>query len=502
MLRTRSITIRNPTAGVVTAFEFQGQPPFSCLPGTVNVWPVDCKTRRRRTSIRPRLAEFGSLAGRVCNLSTIEAAVDEPLGPALLAISGGSLHIWDGAAWDSIGGTFSNDRYITADDWNEQLYIADGTVPQVYDSGTDTLADLVAGVDLGDVPEDCTLVCSQFDRIILGGDPANPAIINFGRAGDPTDWLYGKIDVGAPVSSADAQDEVTAFMPHNNDCLLVGCDSSTKVIRGDPMDGGRFATVSHNYGPLMSGSWCKTDDEQTAIWTKNGIYIMPPGCGDALQSFSRKRVPGSLLGIDPDVHDALLGFDGMFNGVHIYKSGTEGSEQWWLDWEDGGFWPMEYTATEKPRHVLRVDPLDGDGISGTLVGGDGGGVRRFDSTADAVIINARLVLGPIRISPTVFHQGMILRVNVRFGRNITDTTGLVLMYAAPDAESAYEAYVNNELDRRYDFTVTNAQQNWTFAPMIGGHALVIVIALGDTDKFWALEQVELEVADYGAQRLP
>lgn len=503
MAKIRAITIRNPSAGVNRSAEFQQQEPFTTA-DALNFWPTDAKNKRHRPALRPRLVAFGSSPGTaIRSLAAISIATGQTLDRALLCISNGQLYRYIAGTWTSVSGGsgFATTRYIPAADLFKNLYIADGgTNCRVYDSDANSVTNLTAAVDKGTAPLNCRLVGTFLERIILADDPAYPNRINFGRAAVDDDWQYGLTDAGAAFASSDINRPIKAFLAHDHECLLIGGPSHTHVLRGDPMDGGQFAMLSDEWGPLGPQSWCKLGDGRTAILGRNGISFMPPGCGDALTPYSRRKIPDSLMGIDTATYEPFLAFDDAFNGLGIYLTGAASRDAWWLDLDLGGFWPMQLTSNEQPRSTLRVDSLDGTDVSGTLLGGAGGTIARFDrSSAANTIASAKMVYGPIRISPTLFHKSKILALSIKFSANTTDTTGVVKVYTGQSSEECYTAYVADDTARRAIYSVLECQNNQRLAPGLGGHAMMISIAMADSTKHVCIEEITVVVADAGEQ---
>ncbi|MBE7558228.1 hypothetical protein HS125_04510 [bacterium] len=130
-------------------------------------------------------------------------------------------------------------------------------VPKVYDSATGSLEPWIART--GQVPGGCGLLAVYRDRLVLARDHA----WYMTRQGDPYDLDYAGADAGdaqrpvaGPASDAGTLgQEITALMPHSDDYMLVGCENSLWVMRGDPAAGG--ARCCFPQGRRDSGqAWC------------------------------------------------------------------------------------------------------------------------------------------------------------------------------------------------------------------------------------------------------
>jgi hypothetical protein len=289
---------------------------------------------------------------------------------------------------------------------------------------------------------------------------------------------------------------------------MFGGTDSLHIMRGDPMQSGRLEVLSHVIGPVGPFAHCKTADESTVMLTRNGIYVMQGQCGSTPVPYSRNKIPDSLLAIDRTVHEVFLEYDTRFNGVHIYKSkisGTTGDEAWWLDWENGGFWPLGLAAAEQPKAILRFDPLDDSDVSGVLIGSTSGGVRRFDRTSTTSLASGYVRIGPIRISPTPFHNAQITELRIKFGSN-TDAThattgGVVKIYTDKDAESVAIAAAAGTAARKFEIKLGALNTNTICHPHVSGHAAIIEIALGsDGTKHISVEEIAMVVREEGFLR--
>ncbi len=515
MAKTREIVIHPPVGGIVRSFSFQDQAPYTAV-DALNFWGRDSKTGRQRVAIRPGLASFATVASTnpVRCMAQVNTATGQQYDRALFAISNGLLYRYASSAFSNKGGDFHTDRLISAAPYLQKLYIADKDAsparPMVWDSGGDSVADIA--ITPGDVAtlDGCTLVAVAFDRLWWSGNSTTPQGYYASRVGNPVDYEFDldSTDVtqainGTSLDGGNIGEKITAMMAHNRECLLMGATDSTHIIRGDPMQGGRLELLSSTVGPLGPLAWCKTGDNQTVMLTRNGLYVMPAGCGAAFQQISKQKLPDALMGT-ASTFDALLAYDTRFDGLHIYlteaSGASTGRQAWWMDWETGGYWPLSLTTTEQPSSIMRFDPLDGADTSGVLLGGSGGGVRRLDRTTASAVASGYLYIGPIRISPTPFHKGNIQKMRITYGANCDDITGTLAIYCAESGEAAYAAAVANSTHHRYSTTIGATQLNHVVHPRVGGHAAVIKIALTDIAKYISVEELVLTVKDEGLWR--
>lgn len=175
----------------------------------------------------------------------------------------------------------------------------------------------------GDLPLSCKLICYYQDRLFLAGAPSDPQNWFACKQGDPTDFAYAQNTVESAVAgnnynNGEIGDPITALIPHNRQCLVIGAEDSLYVLRGDPNSPSSVIDqLSDFLGPISPQAWCKDAQYRTWMLTRDGICIMPNGCGDTPQSFSREKIPNDLLNMDVDNYDPLLQYDLLQRAVVV-----------------------------------------------------------------------------------------------------------------------------------------------------------------------------------------
>lgn len=515
MAKARDIVVYPPIGGVVRSSSFQSQEPFTAA-NSLNYWGRDVKTGRQRLALRPRLASYGTgISNTVRGLAQVNVATNQTLDRGLFAIVDtgvdGYLYRYASGAWGSEGIAANTGRPISMAPYLQKLYIAGFSAarPKVYDCTGDSLADIAITPGNADAVDNCTIVAVGFDRMIWSGNSTTPHGFWMSRVGDPLDYEFGldSTDVTQAVDSTTLDggnigEKVTCIHSHNRECVLFGGTDSLHIIRGDPMQGGRMEVLSHTVGPLGQFALCKTGDDQTVFLTRNGVYYMPAGCGAAAQQLSKQKLPDALMGIDSSTYDAFLEYDTRFDGVHIFvterAAASTNRQAWWLDWETGGYWPLEFTTSEQAQSIMRFDPLDASDKSGVLIGGSA--VRRYDRTDASSIASGNVYIGPLRLSPTPHHKAIIQRMKVVFGDNHDDTTGTIAIYCAESGEAAYNAAVADDVHHKFSITCGQMETVQTCFPRVGGHAAVIKLSLGSGIKHSCLEQIVLTTMEAGRWR--
>jgi len=376
--------------------------------------------------------------------------------------------------------------------------------PKIYNPVADSLTNWSATAGLGVVPVGCRLVVRYRDRLVLAGDPLDPNEYYMSRQGDPLDWAFSEIDVGAAVkgSNSDAGrvgDPITALMSYSDDYLFFGGRSSLWLMRGDPAAGGRVDNVSHTIGVLSEKSWCHGPKGELIWLSRDGLYQSNPECMTCEPvSISREKLPRELIDINPDNTTVALEFDVRDRGVHIFltpKDATSGVRHWWYDWTYKAFFPIKFASTDHyPTAIKRLDAADAEDCC-VLMGGFGGGVRRFSWTAgcdDDSAIASFVDYGPMNLGASGYHEGMVEQIQMTMAEDSGDVTWAA--YYGSNAEEAASSTSNPRTG-----TYTGGSQ-FTVYPMLRGGAWRMRLT-GTSGYRWAVESMSAVVRELGKARL-
>src|SRR5690606_38454013 len=127
-------------------------------------------------------------------------------------------------------------------------YLFDGLGAFKMDLNTADVSPLAATA--GALPPAIAIACIWRARLVAS-DGLN---VFMSRAGDAGDWDYGQDDAMAAVAlnaspSAGRIGQPVVFLyPFRDDSLVIGCDHSLLVLKGDPADGGSLLTISEAIG--------------------------------------------------------------------------------------------------------------------------------------------------------------------------------------------------------------------------------------------------------------
>lgn len=436
---------------------------------------------------------------------------------AIVAGSNGTLYVDDGqGTFSSVGSAaLSTDSYLQAVDYQQKLYIANysltdaAKVPKIYDPSAGTVATWTAS-NGGTLPSRFSLIARYSDRIVVGREFANPHLWYMSRKGDPLDWDYTQLalgDNGSAIagSNSDASaigKALTALVPFGDDYMVMGCSDEIWVMRGDPAFGGAIDSLSRKVGIIDKFAWCRTPEGGLLFLSKDGLYYTAPGATMVPESISREKLPAELFNVDTLQVDVCMEFDTEFRGAWIMLHNKQAGQatSWFFDWENKGFWPMQYPLTQEATTVYFTATQN---VRGVLLGCSDGYVRRH-STAfrddDGTALGSYCEIGPIRIGGSGYDEGKLTELvgtpHYRLG-TVTWTAK-----AAKNAQSLYND-VSGAVDSR----------TGTWGVGLDGSALAtkdrqrirggaMVLRLEETDgEPWAVENVLAKISVAGKQRV-
>lgn len=378
--------------------------------------------------------------------------------------------------------------------------------PKVYTPSTNTLARWAATT--GHVPPSCKIVWRWRDRIMLAGDPYAPHLVYASRAGDPLDFDYSQDDEIAAFSlqGADAGaigDIITAGFAHSDNCSIVGCRNSLWIISGDPASGGRVSAISETIGMVDQRSWCYTPSGWLFFLSLDGLYAMPPGCGnDRPLNVSRGTIPELLLAVDNTTHTVLMAYDLRDQGIHLFvtpnSGGAAGTHYFITTDSEGGsprarFFPCEYPYTMEPLSLF--SRRDSTNANSAVWLGCRDGYTRYHSdsqtTDDGTAISSSVYFGPLSLGGSGYHDGLLKELVAK----LSTSSGTVAwsVHVGQTAQAAFEAAA---------FGITGswatAGLNATVRPRARGAAACIKLT---STARWAMESITAVIERMGVQRL-
>lgn len=463
-MERKPIDLRWPSGGVFKRARYADKPPVYCE-DALNVRPDDTILGRERGGKRPGLVkafaqQLGS--GNPIKLLTEVTYDSSGITTQLIASSNGSLYrnIAGTLTVISSAVTLASDT-LSAVDIQGKLYLTgDNTssrVLSVFDPVAGTLANATATA--GTLPTKCRLCALHADRLWLAGDE-NPGVWYASRAGDPLDFDYTEEDIQRAVSATNsraghlANEKVQALMTYHDDCLVIGMSKSIWVMRGNPAGtGGNLVRVSNQVGVHGAKSWAFDAEGWLWMWTPDGLYVMPPGCGSAPMSVSRELLPESLVNVDRSAYTVTMAYDFRDRGLHLFvsKNSAGATTHYWVDtkaWQTGdgksgasaSFWPMSYQSDHEP-FALHERREVSDAYSQVMIGCRDGYVRRFQSNTyqdDSSNITSYVFLGPFP-GDDGYYQSVLNELTGEIALNSADVTWTVHTGNNPEAAFAAAA---------------------------------------------------------------
>ena len=465
----KPFTLKFPVGGLDKSKGYSTQPPFTTV-DSMNVWPSDWTEGRERGGTRPELVEFGSGGGGTPLNWTelvyyLETSEQNKRGIAVTTTSGVYQHVY-GGSWNALI-TGNNDFASSAVFLQELIYTNANGAPRTVDLrtskfdtgvlapedyGTDVDED---GIDItededgnpidyskGAVPTDCGVVCSHGGRLWFGGDTKAAQVLYASRVGNARDWDYSAIDAGAAWTASGGvegkiTEPITSLFTHmSNNCLMVGCTDSTYVVLGNPRigSGGHVRSISNAVGPLMQSAICKVGDDRTFFFSRDGLYVIRPGCGEPPTPVSRKQLPKDLVGINPSNDERVsIGDDALHKGIHIYAR-VIGPRTWvhkyfFYDLQSGGFWEMDFSAD---LNLAATYPAQITDTKSGLIA-IGSSAHQFEAKDDVIDRDSYLWYGPFALgSPHT--EGILTEITAA----LSETSGDIKwgIYTGETAEHA------------------------------------------------------------------
>lgn len=324
---------------------------------------------------------------------------------------------------------------------------------KVYDPVDNKMYPLFQDWLKGSVPTNCTTIAAWRNRLVCV-EASNPQNFKMSRQGDTTDWDYSADDaqrsiVGSLTSAGQISEPIIALVPYHQNCLVLGCTSSLWIMTGDPALGGTARRLDDQIGILGPKSWCLIAGGYMMFISRDGLYIMPPGCGTAPTSVSRELLPEELLNIDTSTKTVTMAYDMRYRGVHLFIHGGSNTSHWFIDIKtrmDGdkvtaAFWPVSYQAD----HVASACHTRRDFTSNespVVFGSHDGYLRHLKPSLDqddgSNAISSHIVFGPFSLGDSSgMFEGKLSSICAALGQNSGDVTWSV--HVGQTAEDAVDA---------------------------------------------------------------
>jgi len=234
------------------------------------------------------------------------------------------------------------------------------------------------------------------------------------------------------------------------------------------------------------------------LWmlTRDGLYTMPPGCGDSVTPVSRGDLPNELLAIDPGSGDKVsVAYDHRWPGIHIYvdyNSGTDAHYFCYLEnvqpsarsaggWR-ASFWPMTFSSTLRLAFPIKRSVTAAKSSLVALT--TSSAAYQFDR-GSSESVSSYVAYGPIKLSSQGY-VGKLVDITGRLAAGSGDVD-----YQVFEGHSPEEAYAAMVADTPVSFSgrLTIEGQSYHEQPMVTNEC--VYIKLKDVSSAdWSHEGVD------------
>jgi hypothetical protein len=514
--------------GVITDAPFARQPKGSVRDAR-NMRPVDPRTGVRRLSVRSGTRGLGvgtvpasgtDAGGRIQamthvlrpqtpTLSDVKGRIVRPVIVAGGIVKRVLINQWPAnVTYGTASGPTldSSLPIIAAMPFRQYVYFADGNNLFRWNPDSNTVVSFanLTGEDnyAGEHPTGCRLGCVWRNRLVVAGDPDAPHNWFMSAVDNPLDWDYGpnperetQAVAGTSSPAGHVADIINTLAPLSGDALLIGCDHSLLMMRGDPAAGGRIDLISDTEGMGWGQPWCKSPDGTVYFWgSRGGLYRMR---GTALERISHGKIESLLRDYDLSTTLCRPVWNDREVGVNFYftdTTGNGGNVHIFYDVLSESFWIDEFADNRCDVSCPHV--LDGDesGDRTVLLGGLDGIIRYYDAESDWDENAGKewyVDLGPLTLGE--MRHAMLDEVEVTF--QTLSNTGYEIR-TGETAEKAFEAAFKIR-DEFPDGTGSDERQR--IRERLSGNAIYFRIGLnnGSTNGNCSIEQVRAVLRESG-----
>jgi hypothetical protein len=178
-------------------------------------------------------------------------------------------------------------------------------------------------------------------------------------------------------------DSVTALIAYSDDLLIIGCDHSIYMLRGDPGFGGTKDLVSEDLGIAFGKAWTKDPDGNLYFFSNRGaVYVMAPGGGKPTKL--TQPINQLVNAVNTGESAISMAWDDKTNRLYVFVTNAlEPADATHYCWErDTGAWWTD-TFKNKAHNPLCVAVFDGNEPDDRVIalGCWDGYVRFLDPTA-------------------------------------------------------------------------------------------------------------------------
>lgn len=390
---------------------------------------------------------------------------------------------------------------VFSDSNNQKEYFCDGTNYVYYTPADNTITLWVATA--GTLPQDsdgnkARLIATWRGRTVLSGVLKDPQNIFLSAIGDPLNFDYAPAETGPSDAVAlnasplgKIGDVVTGLIPYTDDVLVVLCDSSIYMLRGDPADGGSIDLVTRAIGGAWGRAYCQ--DPFGVIYfasNRTGIYTLTPG--QQPQRISQ-QIDNLLDDVDTGLNSIRMLWSDREQGVHLFITRTDEPAEtyhYFFDRRSGAWFQDQFANTG--HNPLSCTVFDGNLATDrvALIGGFDGYVRAISMDAeddDGTPIVSQVLIGPLVTAQ--LDDVMLYSLQAVLGEESGDVSYSLMI--GDTAEAALEA-------TPIKAGIWTSGRNLTENIVRSAHAIYVRI---DANVRWSLESIRARVSSLGRVRM-
>lgn len=390
-----------------------------------------------------------------------------------------------------------------------KTYIVDGTQkPLMLDLASQLFVAFVETA--GTAPNKATIACNWRGRLVLSGQFTDSQNVFASKMNDPTDWNYAATSVDAAwalnlASQGRVGEPVIALIPMSDDLLIVGCEQSMWLIRGDIADGGSVDMLTNAAGISGVNAWCRGPNGEL-YWVGPRGFFKCAADGSGIESISRTVYPQFFASVNRATQHVTLVYDSRRFGIWVYVTpeAQSAATSIFYDISFGGFWPTRFTNASAigPLSAVYWDGFDSDRQYPFLGGYDGKMYRQNETTRSDLtssVIDSYVVFGPLSLS--LIDDATITRLDVTLGaQRAAEVTAVTNADWTVSGGNSANAIFDGTPRVTATGSFTAAGRQSTRYPRVRGGWFSVKFANSTADKYFTYEAGALHVMPSGMQR--
>lgn len=304
-------------------------------------------------------------------------------------------------------------RFIDECEAFGKLFWTDGTLYREYNPKATTPLSFYRARSSGEIPLRGQFMTRFVNRVFIAGFADAPERACASKAGDPYGWDFDPPGASPFVTAAwrsdlspsgDFPDIVTGMGAWKDDYLYFGGARNVFLQRGDPLQGGRFDSVTSGVGMAFGRAWCFTPDGRF-WWVSQEAEMWVASVGS--MGVEARIVSGRIAkrlqdAIDFNVARVELTYEPRTRTIHVWQiplgAGDTLYRHFRLQLDKLAWCEDSYGATGIQPTAVRV--VDGDQAEDRvmLLGSRDGYIREWNAAApgdDGTRIDSRCLIASL-----------------------------------------------------------------------------------------------------------